>query len=478
MTSVTLLFSFLKQFTDNLDYYIPDRYKEGYGVSMQGIDYAAQNGIALIISVDCGIKAMEQVKAASDRKIDFIICDHHVPDVELPEALAILNPKKRTCDYPYKELSGCGIAFKLVQAYAMANGWILSELTAWLDLVVVSIASDIVPINGENRILAYFGLQQLNVSPRPGLKALINQTKKQDQLKIEDIVFGIGPMINAAGRIADARQAVRLLLSEDVSVTSSYAQLLNQRNALRKNYEQTIVAEAKSALEGQTNWQDQKSIVLFDRDWHKGVIGIAASRMVDQYYKPSIILTESNGKAVGSARSVKGFDLYDAIKSCRHLLDNFGGHPFAAGLTLDIEKIDAFREAFEANVQSKLIPMAVIPEIQYFAELPLSDITMDFWKKLQAFAPFGPTNRNPVFVSYQVSDTGSAQVLKGQHLRMQLRQGDAAPVKAIAFKQAEHFFKIKQQQPFHICYTIQENNWNGYTSLQLNIKDIKFDQEH
>ncbi len=473
VTSVTLLFSFLSHFTSNIDYYIPDRYKEGYGVSKQGIDYAAQNGITLIISVDCGIKAVERVREARQRDIDFIICDHHLPGAKLPEAQAILDPKQPDCEYPYKDLSGCGIAFKLAQAYGTANGWLLSELKPFLDLVVVSIASDIVPITGENRVLAYFGLKKLNDQPRLGFVALLKLLDNRAHLKIEDIVFGIGPMLNAAGRIADARQAVRLLLSEDSSVTQDYARLLQQKNELRKTYDQMIVAEATAIIARQPDSKNNKSIVLFHPQWHKGVIGIAASRIVERFYKPTIILTKSNGKAVGSARSIQGFDIYEAIKSCKHLLDSFGGHQYAAGLTMDIDKVDAFRDAFEAAVQPRITSLPAIPEINYFAQLPLSEITPNFWQQLKAFAPFGPGNRNPVFVSFGVEDTGYAQVLKTQHLRLQLRQNGSTGIRAMAFKQAEHFPGVKEQA-FHICYTIQENHWNGRTNLQLNIKDIKF----
>ena len=474
VTSVTLLFSFLQHFTNKVDFYIPDRYKEGYGVSTQGIDYASQNGISLIISVDCGIKAIPQVAEAKRRDIDFIICDHHLPEEILPDAVAILDPKKPGCSYPYKELSGCGIAFKLAQAYGMANGWVLNEFMSLLDLVVVSIASDIVPMTGENRVLAHFGLQQLNSNPRLGFSALIEQSSQKGKLKIEDIVFGIGPMINAAGRIADAKQAVRLLLSDDLAVTADYGRLLKQRNQLRKEYDRSIVAEARAIHEATDAWKGQKSIVLFHPKWHKGVIGIAASRMVDQYHRPTIILTESNGKVVGSARSVQGFDIYKTIKACEHLLENFGGHQHAAGMTMDIEKVEAFKKAFEEAVQAQEISPPQEPEIKYFAELPLDELRPRFWKDLQAFAPFGPHNRNPVFVSRNVVDIGYSQLLKEKHLRLHLSQNGSFPVKGIAFNQGVHFPMIKSQ-PFHICYTIQENHWNGKATLQLNVKDIKFD---
>ena len=473
VTSVTLLFGFLQHFTNKVDYYIPDRYKEGYGVSMEGIDYASQNGISLIISVDCGIKAIRPVAEAKRRNIDFIICDHHLPEEELPDAVAILDPKKPGCTYPYKELSGCGIAFKLAQAYGTANGWILEEFKPLLDLVVVSIASDIVPMTGENRVLAHFGLQQLNNYPRPGFSALINQNGPKNNLKIENIVFGIGPMINAAGRIADAKQAVHLLLSNDPAVTADYARLLQERNQLRKEYDQSIVAEAIAMHQGTDGWKDQQSIVLFHPKWHKGVIGIAASRLVDQFHRPTIILTESNGKAVGSARSISGFDIYETIKSCEHLLENFGGHQHAAGITLDIKNVEPFKKAFEAAVCSQSTTTSPGPEIKYFAELQLNELTPDFWKELQAFAPFGPYNRNPVFVSRDVTDSGYSKLLKEKHIRLHISQNGSFPVSAIAFNQGVHFSKVISQ-PFHICYTVQENHWNGKTSLQLNVKDIKF----
>jgi len=440
---------------------------------MQGIDYASQNGIALVISVDCGIKAIEQVREAKQRGIDFIICDHHLPEKELPDAIAILDPKKPKCTYPYKELSGCGIAFKLAQAYAMMNGWIFEELKPLLDLVAVSIASDIVPMTGENRVLAHFGLQQLNHQPRLGFQALIGQAYKKENLKIEDVVFGIGPMINAAGRIGDAKQAVRLLLSDDVGVTANYAQLLQKNNQLRKEYDQEIVIEAKQLFEKNLNWESQKSIVLFHPTWHKGVIGIAASRMVDYYFRPSIILTESNGKAVGSARSIPGFDLYETIKSCGHLLENFGGHQHAAGMTLEIENVEAFKQAFEEAVSLSEYDLVKSPELKYFSEIELQDITPRFWKELQAFAPFGPQNRNPVFVSRNVIDTGYSKLLKDKHLSLHISQDGSRPIKAIAFNQGKHFPKIKSEA-FDICYTIQENHWNGRTTIQLNVKDIKF----
>ncbi len=474
VTSVSLLFSFLQHFTNDLDYYIPDRYKEGYGVSKQGIDYASQNNIALIISVDCGIKAVEQIAEAKRRGIDFIICDHHLPEDHLPDAIAILDPKKPKCTYPYKELSGCGIAFKLAQAYGQANGWVLDELKPFLDLVAVSIASDIVPMTGENRTLAYFGLQQLNMNPRVGFAALIKQSSRKENLKIEDIVFGISPMINAAGRIADAKQAVHLLLSNELAVSNEYARLLKERNRIRKTYDQDIVAKAKTLHESSEGWEQQKSIVLYHPKWHKGVIGIAASRIVDHYHRPCIILTESNGKAVGSARSIQGFDIYKTIKSCAHLLDNFGGHQHAAGMTMKIEHVPLFKKAFEAAVRDQKTSAPKIPEIKYFAEISLNELDFDFWKGLQSFAPFGPQNRNPVFISRQVVDTGYAQLLKEKHLRLQISQNGSYPIKAIAFNQGIHFSKIKSQ-PFHICYTIQENHWKGKTTLQLNIKDIKFD---
>jgi len=471
-TSVALLFSFLKKYHSELDYYIPDRYKEGYGVSMAGIDYAKQNGVTLIIAVDCGIKAIEKVKYAKEKGIDFIICDHHLPDKELPPAVAILDPKRNDCNYPYDELSGCGIAFKLVQAFIEQHSLDSEQLLEYMDLVAISIACDIVPMLGENRILTFYGLQQLNSTKRLGLISLIEESGRQVPLNINDLVFGLGPMINAVGRLGDAKQAVRLLLSADEKIAKENAKVLNQNNKLRREFDAQIVEEAKLILEKNEKLEDQKSIVLYQPHWHKGIVGIAAARIVESYHRPTIILTESNGLAVGSARSVKGFNIHQAIKSCEDVLENFGGHAHAAGLSMSLERVDFFREKFEKAVRETIDENDLIPEVKISAVLDLKNITPRFWNILKQFAPFGPSNRNPVFATKNVEDTGHSRLLKGDHLKLKIKQSDSDVFNGIAFGQGNFFPKIENQK-FHICYTINENTWRGKTELQLNVKNIK-----
>lgn len=471
-TSVALLFSFLKKYHSDLDYYIPDRYKEGYGISFAGIDYAKQNGISLIIAMDCGIKANEKVKYAQGFDIDFIICDHHLPEGELPPAVAVLDPKRADCPYPYKELSGCGITFKLVQAFIEQHSLEMSELVELLDFVVISIACDIVPMLGENRTLAFFGLQQLNETKRLGLQSLIEVSGRQFPLNVNDIVFGLGPMINAAGRLADARQSVRLLLSKDKTVAKENAQALHQSNQKRKEFDAQIVQEAKMLLEENENLDQQKSIVLFQPHWHKGIVGIAAARIVESHHRPTIILTESNGLAVGSARSVKGFNIHHAIKKCEHLLENFGGHAHAAGLSIATDKVDLFIKKFEEVVQATIVEDDLQPEVNITAVLDLKNITPQFWNILRQFAPFGPQNRNPVFATKDVKDTGFSRLLKGNHLKLQMKQDGSEVMNGIAFGMGDYFPEVQNQQ-FHICYTINENNWRDKISLQLNVRDIR-----
>jgi len=474
-TSVALMFSFLKKYHEHLDFYIPDRYTEGYGVSFAGIDYAAQNEMTLIIAMDCGIKANEKVKYAKEKGIDFIICDHHLPEGELPPAVAVLDPKRDDCKYPYKELSGCGIAFKLAQAFVEQNSLDTSQLYELLDFLVISIACDIVPMLGENRTLAFWGMEQLNATKRPGLLSLIEVSQRKFPLNVNDIVFGLGPMINAAGRLADARQAVHLLLSKNKIEAKENANILHQRNRMRKEIDLQIVQEAQFILEKKQDegtLENQKSIVLFQSHWHKGIVGIAAARIVESHHRPTIILAESNGLAVGSARSIKGFNIHAAIKKCEDLLINFGGHEHAAGLTLKIQNVDLFQEKFEIAVRETIKEETLIPEINIAAPLSLKNITPQFWKILQQFAPFGPQNRNPVFATKNVADTGSSRLLKGNHLKLSVKENGKPHFNAIAFGMGDFFTEIKKQ-PFHICYTINENNWNGKTDLQLTVKDIK-----
>jgi single-stranded-DNA-specific exonuclease len=473
-TAVAMMYAFLSKHHPNLDYYIPDRYKEGYGVSFAGIEYAHLNKTSLIIAMDCGIQAREQVSKARSLGIDFIICDHHLPEGKLPDAVAVLDPLREDCLYPCKGLSGCGVAFKLVQAYILKNDLPASEWEELLDFLVLSIAADIVPVTGENRTLAYFGLQKLNATQRPGLSALIEQSGKQRPLSISDVVFGLAPRINATGRLADAVSAVRLMLSNEKFVASDNARLLDHRNKLRKEYDQSIVKEAKELFESMPAWQDQRSIVLFQPHWHKGIVGIAAARMVEHFHKPSILLTESNGVAVGSARSVPGYNIYQAIKVCGDLLLNFGGHNHAAGMSLPVEAIPAFQERFEAAVRESLAEELRIPEIPISAVLELQDITPGFWRILKQFAPFGPGNRSPVFASQNVRDAGYSRLMAGNALRLAVKQGNSPIMYGVAFDRGEDFAKISSKKPFHICYKLEENTWQGETSIRMVVKDIKF----
>lgn len=473
-TSVALLYSFLSKRHPNLDYYIPDRYKEGYGVSMAGVEFAKQNGFSLVIAMDCGVQARKQVDLANSLGIDFIICDHHLPDGDLPAAVAVLDPLRPDCGYPFKGLSGCGVAFKLAQAFLQKNKQPQDELLDLLDLLALSIAADIVPMVGENRVLAHFGLEQLNRTERPGLKALIEQSGRNRPLSISDVVFGLAPLINAAGRLADADQAVKLMLSSEKIVAYDNARVLEQRNQLRKEHDQHIQHEASKLFEAQPGWQELRSIVLFQEDWHKGVIGIAAARMVERFHKPTILLTQSNGYAVGSARTVPGFNIYQAIKTCEDLLVNFGGHDHAAGLTLPVEAVPAFRERFEAAVRERIAQDQLVPEVKVSAVLELHDITPGFWRVLKQFAPFGPGNRSPVFVSKNVVDTGYSRLLKGNHLRLAVRQHDSQPVYGVAFGMGEHFSKVTSKKPFHVAYKIEEEQWQGEKYLRMVVKDLWF----
>ncbi|TAK42461.1 MAG: single-stranded-DNA-specific exonuclease RecJ [Saprospiraceae bacterium] len=471
-TSVALMYSFLSSRHANLDYYIPDRHKEGYGVSMQGVDYARQSGVTLIIAMDCGIQATGPVAKAKAAGTDFIICDHHLPGTGLPWAAAVLDPKREDCGYPFKELSGCGVAFKLAQAFLIENKEPEEELWQLLDLLALSIAADIVPMTGENRVLAYFGLQELNRTKRPGLKALIEQSGRPLPLSISDAVFGLAPLINAAGRLADAQQAVRLLLSGDKYVATDNARVLTHRNKLRKEFDQNILSEAKKQFEARKGWEDLRSIVLFQENWHQGVIGIAAARMVEHFHRPAILLTESNGFAVGSARSVPGFNIYAPIKVCEDLLINFGGHDHAAGLTLPIEAVPEFTRRFEEAVRERITEEQRIPEVGVSALLDLKDITLHFWKVLNQFAPFGPGNRSPIFVTKNVVDSGFSRVLKDNHLRLAIQQDGSPPVYGIAFGQAGALAKISKKKPFHVAYKLEENHWQGETTLRMVVKDL------
>jgi single-stranded-DNA-specific exonuclease len=479
-TSVAMVYSFLKSQEGVADYYIPDRYTEGYGISYMAIDYAVQQGISLIIALDCGIKALDKVAYARDHNIDFIICDHHTPDNLLPDAVAVLNPERQDSDYPFKYLSGCGVGFKLLQAYAIQYNIPFEVITAYLDLVAVSIASDIVSLIDENRILAYHGLQKLNENPSEGLKAIIKVAGlDQKTITVDDIVFKIGPRINAAGRIGSGKQAVELLISESPEEALLHCEKINSHNQTRRNIDKTITEEALQEIAAKAD-KYKYSTVLFNPAWHKGVVGIVASRLIETYYRPTIVLTESNGFATGSARSIPGFDLYYAINECADLLESFGGHMYAAGLTLKSENIQKLRDKFEEVVKNSITPDLLISQIDIDAELNFKDITPKLFRILQQFEPFGPDNTNPVFFAENVSDNGSARSVgsEEEHLQLGLIQEELPfnVFRAIAFNQASHLRKIKCGTSFDIAYTLIENTFRGNTTIQLNIKDIKIEK--
>ncbi|HOU01776.1 MAG TPA: single-stranded-DNA-specific exonuclease RecJ [Bacteroidales bacterium] len=476
-TAVALVYSFLKKNNANVDYYIPDRYKEGYGVSFQGIDFAFNNNFKVVISLDCGIKAVEKIQYAKSKGLDVIICDHHYPGDEIPKALAVLDPKQPGCDYPYKELSGCGVGFKLIHAYSKIHSIPFSEIANYLDLVAVSIASDIVPITGENRVLAYFGLKQLNEAPRTGLKEIIREAEVSRVLTIEDVVFKIGPRINAAGRMETGSKAVELLISDDPKVAAAISKEINCFNIERRNIDRSITTEAMRMISENQRSVNSKTTVLFNPQWKKGVIGIVASRLIETYYRPTVILTESNGFATGSARSVQGYDLYQAIEACSDLLESFGGHMFAAGLTLKKENIEPFIERFEQFVNSTITEDQLSPRIFIDTELAFSEINEEFYRVMSQFQPYGPENMSPIFISYNVFDSGSGRMVgsSGEHLKLDLCQdsGTFRSIPAIAFGQADYFEYIKNGKPFDVCYSVEMNEFRGNRNLQLNIRDIK-----
>jgi len=476
-TAVALMYSFLKDQYSNVEYYIPDRYKEGYGVSIQGLDFAYQNNCKVVITLDCGIKAVEKVKYARTKGLDVIICDHHYPGDEIPKALAVLDPKQPSCSYPYKELSGCGVGFKLIHAYSRVHGIPFSKISHFLDLVAVSIASDIVPLTGENRIMAYFGLKRLNESPRTGLKEIIRESEVSRALTIEDVVFKIGPRINAAGRMETGSKAVDLLVSSDTRLATGISKEINNFNIERRNVDRIITTEAMRMISEDQRTVNSRTTVLYNPTWKKGVIGIVASRLIETYYRPTVILTESNGFATGSARSVQGYDLYQAIEACSDLLESFGGHMYAAGLTMKKDNIQAFMERFEQYVNSTITEDQLVPRIFIDTELSFSEINEDFFKTMSQFQPFGPENMSPVFISRNVCDSGSGRMVgsSGEHLKLDLCQESTGQksFSAIAFSQANHFEYIKGGNPFDICYSLEMNEFRGNRNLQLNIRDIK-----
>ena len=475
-TAVALVYKFIQQFYSNIDYYIPDRYNEGYGVSMKGVDYAAETGVKLIIVLDCGIKAVEEVAYAREKGIDFIICDHHVPDAVLPPVVAILNAKRADNTYPYEHLSGCGVGFKFMQAFAINNGIEFHHLIPLLDLVAVSIASDIVPIMGENRILAYHGLKQLNSNPSVGLKAIIDICGLSDkEITVGDIVFKIGPRINASGRIQNGKEAVDLLTEKEFPAAMAKAEQINQYNETRKDLDKNMTEEANRIVAALENFDDHRSIVIYNEDWHKGVIGIVASRLTEIYYRPAVVLTRTNNLATGSARSVSGFDVYKAIEYCRDLLENFGGHTYAAGLSMKVENVPAFTQRFEEFVAQHILPEQTCAVIDIDAEIDFKDITHKFFIDLKKFNPFGPENTKPVFCTHHVYDYGTSKVVgrEQEHIKLELVDNKSNNVmNGIAFGQSSHVRYIKTKRSFDICYTIEENT-HKHGEVQLQIEDIK-----
>ena len=482
-TAVALIYTYLKNFVNKkkIEFYIPDRYEEGYGISYKGIDYAADNGFGLVIVLDCGIKAVEKIEYANQRGVDFIICDHHRPDEVIPNAVAVLDSKRPDCEYPYKELSGCGVGFKLITALSMRLGRPIEEVYELLDYVAVSIAADIVPITGENRVLAYFGLIQLNKNPRPGIAAVLRQAEQKNildkELTISDLVFLIGPLINAAGRLEKASDSVRLLLATNKDHAEKLAASINDLNSKRREFDNAITEEALQMIDADEKMRNAKSTVIFNENWHKGVIGIVASRLTDSYYRPTIVLTRSGNLITGSARSIKNFDIYDAIDSCSDLLEHFGGHKYAAGLSLKPENLKEFSERFEKYVSENLEEGDLTPELNVDIEMDFTNITPKFVRILKQFAPFGPGNLSPVFLTRNVVDAGfSRAVGNRKHLKLSvMQQGNTDFVfSGIAFQKGDLYERIHEKEPFTMCYYIEENFWQGKTTLQLNVKDIKF----
>jgi len=468
-TSVAMMYSFLKRFSPEIEYYIPCRYEEGYGISLKGIDYAKKNNFSLIIALDCGIRAFDQVDYANEKEVDFIICDHHNPADKIPKAVAILNPKQSDCNYPYKELSGCGVGFKLIQAYSQKNNIDFSEISEYLDLLTVSIGADIVPMTGENRVFSYFGLKQINTHPRAGLKALMDIANKIKKLSISDVVFGIAPRINAAGRIEHAKKAVEILVEQDLDRAKKLASFIEENNVTRRNLDQNITKEALEMID-----ENKKSTVVFSKNWHKGVVGIVASRIIESYYKPTIVLAEKDGILTGSARSVHDFDLYEAISKCAHLCDKFGGHKYAAGLSIKKENLSEFIIAFEKAVSESITEDQLSPKIDVDMEIDIDAVDDKLFRIIKQFSPFGPQNLSPIFVSRSVVDNGYGKRIGADksHLRINTKTASGS-LAGIGFSMGDTFEKIKDYNEFDICYSINENEWNGRKNLQLMLNDLK-----
>ncbi|MBP3228860.1 MAG: single-stranded-DNA-specific exonuclease RecJ [Bacteroidaceae bacterium] len=476
VTAVALVYKFLRDYTANIDYYIPDRYNEGYGIGSKGIDFAADTGTRLIIVLDCGIKAVDEVAYAKSRGIDFIICDHHVPDTVLPAAVAILNPKRADNTYPYEHLSGCGVGFKLMQALAQSRGIEFNKVTGLLDLCAVSIASDIVPVTGENRILAHAGLHCLNATPSVGLRAIVEVCGLADkELSMSDIIFKIGPRINASGRVQNGRESVRLLVETDYAAARAQAESINLYNEQRKELDKQMTEEAITLVRGLGDTQEHSGIAIYNKEWHKGVIGIVASRLVEQFHKPAVVLTVNEGYATGSARSVGGFDVYAAVQSCADILENFGGHTYAAGMTMRVEHVEEFRRRFLAYVDAHISEEQTQATLEVNGLLELSDISFKFYQQLARFAPFGPGNEKPVFCTRKVYDYGTSKVVgRGQeHIKLELvGEGSSKVMNGIAFGQSSQARYIKTKRAFDICYTVEENS-HKRGEVQLQIEDIR-----
>lgn len=468
-TSVAMMYSFLKRFSPEIEYYIPCRYEEGYGISLKGIDYAKKNNFSLIIALDCGIRAFDQVDYANEKEVDFIICDHHNPADKTPKAVAILNPKQSDCNYPYKELSGCGVGFKLIQAYSQKNNIDFSEISEYLDLLTVSIGADIVPMTGENRVFSYFGLKQINTQPRAGLKALMDIANKIKELSISDVVFGIAPRINAAGRIEHAKKAVEILVEQDLDRAKKLASFIEENNVTRRNLDQNITKEALEMID-----ENKKSTVVFSKNWHKGVVGIVASRVIESHYKPTIVLAEKDGILTGSARSVHDFDLYEAISKCAYLCEKFGGHKYAAGLSIKKENLSEFIIAFEKAVSESITEDQLSPKIDVDMEIDIDAVDDKLFRIIKQFSPFGPQNLSPIFVSRSVVDNGYGKRIGADksHLRINTKTASGS-LAGIGFSMGDAFEKIKDYNEFDICYSINENEWNGRKNLQLMLNDLK-----
>ncbi|AXT18696.1 single-stranded-DNA-specific exonuclease RecJ [Flavobacteriaceae bacterium AU392] len=472
-TSVALMSSYLKTKQDKITTYIPDRYDEGYGISYKGIDFAHDNEFTLIIALDCGVKAIDKVAYAKEKGIDFIICDHHRPGDKLPNAIAILDPKRDDCEYPYKELCGCGVGFKLIQALASREGKTVNDLTKYLDLVATAIGADIVPITGENRILAYYGLQVINTTPRAGIQVILEQVKKKN-FTITDVVFIVAPRINAAGRMKHGNYAVTLLTETDYNLAAEYAIEINDFNTERREADKRITEEALKQIEN-NNEQEGFTTVVYDETWHKGVVGIVASRLTETYYRPTLVFTKSGDKLAASARSVKGFDVYNALEACKEHIEQFGGHKYAAGLTLKEEQYKSFKTKFEQVVSQMIDKALLTPEITVDTEINLEDITPKFYRILKQLAPFGPQNMTPVFMSQQLKDTGYGKCVgeDDKHIRATMTQHGNSKITGIGFNLGNKFNLIQNQKPFKAVYSIDENYWNGKVSLQLKLRDIK-----